>query len=78
MTKGLKTFNLRHSTIKLVRTKPNQSEFVDRAIVKYHKKQEELTIDDMETRAIAIRLKNRDDTPRHITILIEEWLYGTE
>ena len=75
--KSLKTFNLRRTTIDIVRTKPNQSEFVDRAIIKLHKKQEEFTIDDMETRAIAIRLKNRDDCPRHLSILIHEWLYGS-
>ena len=75
--KGLKTFNLRRTTIDIVRTKPNQSEFVDRAIVKLHKNQEQFTIDDMETRAIAIRLKNREDCPRHVSILIHEWLYGS-
>lgn len=75
--KSLKTFNLRRSTIAIVRTKPNQSEFVDRAIVKLHKKQEQFTIDDMETRAIGIRLKNRSDCPRHVSILIHEWLYGS-
>ena len=75
--KSLKTFNLRQSTINIVKTKPNQSEFVDRAIIKLHNKQEEFTIDDMETRAIAIRLKNRDDCPRHLSILIHEWLYGS-
>jgi len=38
--KSLKTFNLRRSTIKIVRTKQNQSEFVDRAIIKMHNSQE--------------------------------------
>ena len=35
MTKGLKTFNLRHSTIAIVKKKANQSEFVVLAVVQF-------------------------------------------
>lgn len=43
--KSLKTFNLRRSTIKIVRTKQNQSEFVDRAIVRLHNQLDEIDAD---------------------------------
>ena len=55
--KSLKTFNLRRSTIKIVRTKQNQSEFVDRAIMKLHNSQEELSIGDVPTRQLMAALQ---------------------
>ena len=70
MTKGLKTFNLRHSTIAIVKKKPNQSEFVDRAIIQLHKKQEEFDISDVRTRQLIAALHQREDCPKHIRLLL--------
>ena len=70
MDKGLKTFNLRRSTIKIVRTKQNQSEFVDRAIIQLHKKQEEFDIKDIRTRQLIAALHQREDCPKHIKLLL--------
>lgn len=69
MTKGLKTFNLRHSTIKIVRTKQNQSEFVDRAIVKLHNG-DDFNITDMPLRGIMWALSQRDDCPSAVRAII--------
>ena len=72
--KSLKTFNLRRSTIRIVRQKHNQSEFVDRAIVKLHNKEEELDVHDATARTLAIALKYKPELPNAIRILIEDWL----
>ena len=74
MDKSLKTFNLRRSTIKLVRTKQNQSEFVDRAIVKLHNKEQEMYAYEFDTRKLVIALKNREELWPHLRRELEEYL----
>ena len=75
--KSLKTFNLRRSTIKLVRTKPNQSEFVDRAIVRLHNKEEDFRLIDLEAREIMRHLLSRGGCPHHIQAVIRDYLEQT-
>ena len=70
MTKGLKTFNLNHSTIRIVKRKPNQSAFVDKAIIEWDKKESEFTLSDIPTRQLMAALQQRDDCPRHIKIIL--------
>jgi hypothetical protein len=72
--KGLKTFNLRRSTIRIVRQKQNQSEFVDKAIMKLHNSQEEFNIADVPTRQLMAVLQQREDTPRHIKVILWDQL----
>lgn len=67
--KSLKTFNLRRSTIKIVRTKQNQSEFVDRAIRKLHDG-EDFDITDVPLRSIMWALSQRDDCPSAVRAII--------
>ena len=69
MKKGLKTFNLRHSTIDIVKKKPNQSEFVDRAIIKLHNG-EDFSIQDLPLRQIMWALSQRDDCPSAVRAII--------
>ena len=69
MKKGLKTFNLRHSTIDIVKRKPNQSEFVDRAIRKLHNG-EDFSITDLPVRTIMWSLSQRDDCPSAVRAII--------
>ena len=57
--KTLKTFNLDQDTIRLVRTKFNQSRFVDRAIRMLHNKQEQFDISDVDTIRIKLVLHHR-------------------
>lgn len=57
--KTLKTFNLNQDTIRLVRTKVNQSAFVDRAIRMLHNKQEEFDITNVETLRLKLVLHHR-------------------
>jgi hypothetical protein len=74
MDKGLKTFNLRRSTIKLVRTKHNQSEFVDRAINRLHNQEEEFSLIDLSAREIMRHLLSRGGCPKHIQGVIRVYL----
>jgi hypothetical protein len=57
--KTLKTFNLEQDTIRLVRTKPNQSTFVDRAIRMLHNKEEEYDITKVNTVRLKLVLHHR-------------------
>ena len=75
--KSLKTFNLRRSTIKIVRTKQNQSEFVDRAINRLHNNETEFSLIDLESRDIMRHLLSRGGCPHHIKAVIREYLDKT-
>ena len=68
--KGLKTFNLRRSTIAIVRTKHNQSEFVDKAIVRLHNKEDEFSLIDLSAEQILKHLLSRGGCPEHIKAVI--------
>ena len=70
MTKGLKTFNLRHSTIAIVRKKPNQSEFVDRAIIRLHNSEDDFSLIDLSADQILKHLLSRGGCPEHIKAVI--------
>ena len=76
--KGLKTFNLRRSTIKLVRTKQNQSEFVDRAIVRLHNNESEFSLIDLEARVIMRHLLSRGGCPKHVQAVIRDYLENNQ
>lgn len=77
MTKGLKTFNLRHSTIAIVRKKPNQSEFVDRAIIRLHNNEDDFRLFDLDAREIMEHLLSRGGCPIHIQAVIRDYLKTT-
>ena len=68
--KSLKTFNLYQSTIKIVRTKPNQSEFVDKAILRLHNKETEFTLVDIDVDEILKSIWYRASCPPHIAAVI--------
>ena len=77
MDKSLKTFNLRRSTIKIVRTKPNQSEFVDRAINRLHNQMDDFLLRDVSADEIMRHLLNRGGCPIHIKAVIRDYLEQT-
>lgn len=72
MSKGLKTFNLNHSTIRIVRSKPNQSAFVDKAIMKLHNKETEFDITQVETRKMLVEIVKRMDFTDPLRLLLVE------
>lgn len=71
--KSLKTFNLRRSTIKIVRTKQNQSEFVDRAIVRLHNTENDFSLIDLSADQILKHLLSRGGCPEHIKAVIRAY-----
>ena len=71
--KSLKTFNLRRSTIRIVRTKQNQSEFVDKAIVRLHNKEDEFSLIDLSAEQILKHLLSRGGCPEHIKAVIRAY-----
>ena len=72
--KSLKTFNLRRSTIDIVRTKQNQSEFVDRAINRLHNQEGEFRLIDIDTNTLLDALIRRAGCPVHIKAVIRDYL----
>ena len=75
--KSLKTFNLRRSTIKIVRTKQNQSEFVDRAINRLHNQMDDFMLRDVPTDELLRHLLVRAGCPIHIKAVIRDYLETT-
>jgi len=80
--KSLKTFNLSHDCIRLIRSKANQSDYCERAIYLKHnqekKRQEEIDaidISDVTTKRLLVILGLRTDVPKHIRTLINQHLY---
>lgn len=73
--KSLKTFNLDIDVIQIVKQKANQSQFVCKAVRKLHKQESEIVLSDIETRRIAMSLKNRDEVPDHIKRELINWLF---
>jgi len=75
--KSLKTFNLRRTTIDIVRTKRNQSEFVDRAINRLHNQMDDFMLRDVSADEILRHLLSRGGCPIHIKAVIREYLEPT-
>ena len=61
MSKGLKTFNLNHSTIRIVRSKPNQSAFVDRAIMRLHKQESDFDVTQVDMKRLLVEVVKKMD-----------------
>jgi hypothetical protein len=75
--KSLKTFNLRRSTIKIVQTKQNQSQFVDRAINRLHNQMDDFLLRDVAADEILQHLLTRGGCPIHIKAVIRDYLEQT-
>jgi hypothetical protein len=74
--KSLKTFNLDAETIRIVRSKPNQSEYCAKAIRALHNKEKDFDVTLMSTKQLLVILGLRSDTPNEIKALINLHLYG--
>lgn len=76
--KSLKTFNLDHDVIRIVRSKPNQSEFCNKAIRSLHNKEDEFDVSNLSTRRLLVILGLRKDCEPSIRALINHHLYEAE
>ena len=63
--KSLKTFNLDHDVIRIVRSKPNQSEYTNKSIRAYHNKETEFDVSNISTKQLLVMLGLRKDCPEH-------------
>lgn len=70
--KGLKTFNLPIDTIRIVRTKPNQSAFVNKAIIRLHVGAKEFRLWDIDVDELLKHCYTRGGCPSHIKAVIKE------
>ena len=52
--KSLKTFNLDHDVIRIVRSKPNQSEYTNKSIRAYHNKETEFDVSNVATKRLLV------------------------
>lgn len=71
--KSLKTFNLRRSTIRVIRQKQNQSEFVDKAIMRLHNSEDDFSLIDLSADQILKHLLSRGGCPEHIKAVIRAY-----
>ena len=76
--KSLKTFNLSHECIRIVRSKPNQSEYCESAIRAMHNKEGEFDVTNLSTRRLLVILGLRKDCEPSIRALINHHLYEAE
>jgi len=76
--KSLKTFNLSHECIRIVRSKTNQSEYCESAIRAMHNKESEFDVTNMSTRRLLVILSLRKDCEPSIRALINHHLYEAE
>ena len=58
--KSLKTYNMDQDCIRILANSPNKSQFVCRAVRRFHQNSESLDLDVINTRILLINLKHRE------------------
>ena len=61
----------------ILKYKPNKTEFVERAVRKLHKQEEDFDISDVPTRQLMAVLQQREDCARHVKIILWDQLQAT-
>ena len=72
--KRTRSYTLSDDVITILKYKPNKTEFVERAVRKLHKQEEEFDISDVPTRQLMAVLQQREDCVRHIKIILWDQL----
>ena len=72
--KRTRSYTLNDDVITILKYKPNKTEFVERAVRKLHKQEEEFDISDVPTRQLMAVLQQREDCARHIKIILWDQL----
>ena len=68
--KRTRSYTLSDDVITILKYKPNKTEFVERAVRKLHKQEEDFDISDVPTRQLMAVLQQREDCVRHIKIIL--------
>ena len=69
--KSLKTYNLDHDVIQILRSKPNKSQYVCKSVRAYTIAEEMFEIGDVPTRELIIYLKIKDDITPQLQAMLE-------
>lgn len=72
--KRTRSYTLSDDVITILKYKPNKTEFVERAVRKLHKQEEEFDISDVPTRQLMAVLQQREDAARHVKIILWDQL----
>lgn len=72
-----RAYTLSSDVVRILKNKPNKSEFVERAVRKMHNQEDEFNLNDIPTRQLMAALQQRDDCARHIKIILWDQLQGT-
>ena len=59
---------------RILDTKPNKSEYICRAVRKYHTQEMEFDLRDIPTRQLMAALQARDDCAKHVRIILYDQL----
>ena len=68
--KRTRSYTLSDDVITILKYKPNKTEFVERALRRLHKQEEDFDISDVPTRQLMAVLQQREDCVRHIKIIL--------
>ncbi len=69
-----RTFTIDYNLAVELQKKPNQSRIVERSIRRYLNADEDYSLEEISTKQLMAALHARDDTPRHIKIIIYDQL----
>lgn len=69
-----RAYTLSLDVVKILNHKPNKTEFVERAVRKLHKQEDEFDLRDIPTKSLMWALSRRDDCPRSLIVLIEDMM----
>ena len=75
--KTTRSYTLSDDVITILKYKPNKTEFVERAVRKLHKQEEDFDISDVPTRQLMAVLQQREDCARHVKIILWDQLQAT-
>ena len=75
--KRTRSYTLSDDVITILKYKPNKTEFVERAVRKLHKQEEDFDISDVPTRQLMAVLQQREDCARHVKIILWDQLQAT-
>ena len=74
--KRTRAYTLSDDVIAILSRKPNKSQYVERAVRKFSREEEEFDIRDVPTRALMWALSQRDDCPQSIKAIILDMMWS--
>lgn len=74
--KRTRAYTLDDDVIAILSRKPNKSQYVERAVRKFSRSEEEFNLADVSTRRIMWALSQRDDCPQSIKAIIIDMMWS--